>query len=285
MRFSDRVIGDASRFAKGSQILHIDVDPSEIGKNIRAYRSLVGDVGDVVGRLSDRLERAHRPDWVARVSGWRSQKPIHRAKAATGPTGLDPRAVMEAIHEAFGDETIITTEVGQHQIWTAQYYPFSRPRTFISSCGLGTMGFGTGAAIGAQTARPDARVVHVAGDGSFRMNCAELATIARYELPITIVIVNNGTLGMVRQWQTLFYDRRYSQTDLDRPPDFVKLADAYGIGGCRPAGPSELRDALSSAAASRAPYLIDCRVDIDECVLPIVPPGKAIDEQIMEVAD
>ncbi|MBU0926612.1 MAG: biosynthetic-type acetolactate synthase large subunit [Spirochaetes bacterium] len=278
MRFSDRVIGDASRFAKGSHILHIDVDPSEIGKNIRCYRSLVGDVSDILARLSGRLKPARRPQWLASVAGWRREVPVRPETA-----GLAPRAILESIHEAFGDETIIATEVGQHQIWTAQYYPFSRPRTFISSCGLGTMGFGTGAAIGAQMARPDSRVVHVAGDGSFRMNCAELATIARYDLPITIVVVNNGTLGMVRQWQTLFYGKRYSQTDLDRPPDFVKLADAYGIAGVRPGGIDELREALSRAARGRAPLLVDCRVGIDENVLPIVPPGKPIDEQIMQV--
>ena len=280
MRFSDRVIGDASRFASGTQILHIDIDPAEIGKNIRCYRSLVGDVSDILERLAAGVTEKRRPEWLSRIEAWRLDMPAHRENA-----GLNPRSILKAIHDAFGDEAVITTEVGQHQIWTEQYYPFSRPRTFISSCGLGTMGFGTGAAIGAQTARPDARVVHVAGDGSFRMNCTELATIANYGLPITIVVVNNGTLGMVRQWQTLFYEKRYSQTTLDRPPDFVKLADAYGIRGFRPRDEAELAALLAEAAATREPMLIDCRIDIDENVLPIVPPGKSIEEQIMEVVN
>jgi acetolactate synthase-1/2/3 large subunit len=189
---------------------------------------------------------------------------------------------METIHDRVGDDAIVTTEVGQHQMWTAQFYPFSKPRTFISSGGLGTMGFGTGAAMGAQVANPEAQVVHIAGDGSFRMNCAELATISHYDLPILIVVMNNGTLGMVRQWQTMFYKGRYSQTTLDRPPDFVKLADAYGIRGFRAGSEGEFREALEAALSERKPALIECLLDLDEKVLPMVPSGKPIDELILE---
>jgi acetolactate synthase-1/2/3 large subunit len=279
-RFSDRVIGNPALFAKGSQILHIDIDPSEIGKNIRAYHSLMGDVGDMLSRLNGLVPAAKHPAWRASIDALKV-----RVSATRENRGMEPRAIFEAIHDAFGDDAVITTEVGQHQMWTAQFYPFTKPRTFLSSCGLGTMGYGTGAAIGAQMARPDTRVVHVAGDGSFRMNLTELATIFTYDLPITIVVINNGTLGMVRQWQSTFYERRYSHTTLDRPPDFVKLADAYGIRGFRPAGIEELRKNLLEAAATQAPALIDCRVDIDENVYPFVPPGKGLDEQIMESAE
>jgi acetolactate synthase I/II/III large subunit len=279
-RFSDRVIGDPALFAKGSQILHIDIDPSEIGKNIRAYHSLMGDVSDMLGRLNGLVPEVKHPSWRASIDALKVRAPVKRENR-----GMEPRAIFEAIHDAFGDDAVITTEVGQHQMWTAQFYPFTKPRSFLSSCGLGTMGYGTGAAIGAQMARPDTRVVHVAGDGSFRMNLTELATISTYELPITIVVINNGTLGLVRQWQSTFYDRRYSHTTLDRPPDFVKLADAYGIRGYRPSGIEELRANLLAAAATATPALIDCRVDIDENVYPFVPPGKGLDEQIMEETD
>jgi acetolactate synthase-1/2/3 large subunit len=181
-----------------------------------------------------------------------------------------------------GDDAIVTTEVGQHQMWTAQFYPFAKTRTFISSGGLGTMGFGTGAAMGAQVANPATQVVHIAGDGSFRMNCNELATIAHYDLPILIVVMNNGTLGMVRQWQSMFYKGRYSQTTLDRGPDFVKLADAYGIRGFRARNEDEFRTALDAALSQRKPAHLECILDIDEKVLPMVPSGKPIDELILE---
>ncbi|PKL24086.1 MAG: acetolactate synthase, large subunit, biosynthetic type [Spirochaetae bacterium HGW-Spirochaetae-3] len=280
-RFSDRVVSDRPSFTRSARILHIDVDAAEISKNVRCHGSLVGDVKEVLSRMLARLEPSRKPEWLAQVEAWKGETP---ARADSGGR-LDPFMVLDAIHERVGDEAVITTEVGQHQIWTAQRYPFAKPRTFISSGGLGTMGFGTGAAMGAQMARPDAQVVHVAGDGSFRMNCAELATIAHYGLPILIVIMNNGTLGMVRQWQTMFYGKRYAETTLDRPPDFVKLADAYGIRAWRPRDAAELRTAIDEAVSSRRPGLIDCVIDIDECVLPIVPPGRPIEEQIMATKD
>lgn len=280
-RFSDRVVSDKPSFTRSARILHVDVDAAEISKNVRCQGSLVGDVKDALVRMLPRLERSPKPEWLAEVDAWRVRAPAREPRDGV----LDPFAILDAVHERVGDDAIITTEVGQHQIWTAQRYPFAKPRTFISSGGLGTMGFGTGAAIGAQMARPDARVVHIAGDGSFRMNCAELATIAHYRLPLIIVVMNNGTLGMVRQWQTMFYGGRYSETTLDRPPDFVKLADAYGIRAWRPRDLAGLGAALDEALASGKPGLIDCAVGIDEDVLPIVPPGRPIEEQIMSTKD
>ncbi len=279
-RFSDRVISDPGSFASSTQILHIDIDPAEIGKNVPCYHALVGDVGELLSRLLPRLERVARPQWREQVDRWKTEPPP--AKAADG---ISPRAAVEAIRAAVPENSVITTEVGQHQIWTAQYYGFSEPRTFLSSGGLGTMGFGTGAAIGAQAALPDRQVVHIAGDGSFRMNFAELGTIAHYGLPILVVIMNNRTLGMVRQWQTILCQRRYSQTDLDRPPDFVKLAEAFGIRAWRVERLADLEKSLARALGERSPALIDCAVGIDEHVLPMVLPGKPIEEQIMEVVN
>jgi acetolactate synthase I/II/III large subunit len=277
-RFSDRVVSDASRFATKAKVLHIDIDAAEINKNIASHMSLVGDVKDILSRLVGRLETREHSKWNGDIEAWKAETP----SAHDRETELHPRFVLEAIHGKVGDDAIVTTEVGQHQMWTAQFYPFAKPRTFISSGGLGTMGFGTGAAMGAQIANPDAQVVHIAGDGSFRMNCAELATISHYDLPILIVLMNNGTLGMVRQWQNMFYEGRYSQTTLDRPPDFVKLAEAYGVRGFRARNEEEFLAALDAALSQRKPALVECVLDIDEKVLPIVPSGKPIDELILE---
>jgi acetolactate synthase-1/2/3 large subunit len=277
-RFSDRVVSDASRFAAKAKILHIDIDAAEINKNVPSHMSLVGDVKDVLSRLVRRLDAREASQWNADIDAWKAEVPSAHAR----DTDLHPRFVLEAIHDRVGDDAIVTTEVGQHQMWTAQFYPFSLPRTFISSGGLGTMGFGTGAAMGAQVANPSAQVVHIAGDGSFRMNCNELATISHYDLPILIVVMNNGTLGMVRQWQNMFYKGRYSQTTLDRGPDFVKLADAYGIRGFRARNEGEFLAALDAALSQRKPALLECILDIDEKVLPMVPSGKPIDELILE---
>jgi acetolactate synthase I/II/III large subunit len=277
-RFSDRVVSDASRFATQAKVLHIDIDAAEINKNIASHMSLVGDVKDVLGRLVGKISAREHSGWNGDIEAWKAEVPSSHGRE----TELHPRFVLESIHDKVGDDAIVTTEVGQHQMWTAQFYPFAVPRTFISSGGLGTMGFGTGAAMGAQVANPGRQVVHIAGDGSFRMNCAELATISHYDLPVLIVVMNNGTLGMVRQWQTMFYGGRYSQTTLDRPPDFVKLADAYGIRGFRAKNEAEFLAALEAALSLRKPALIECLLDIDEKVLPIVPSGKPIDELILE---
>ena len=278
-RFSDRVISDSSKFARNSRILHIDVDPAEINKNIAAHYSLVGSVRELLTRLLPLIHPRPESEWNQEIAQWKQHLPAMYSKK----TRLHPKFAFEYIHQRLGDDAILTTEVGQHQMWAAQFYPFAKPRTFLTSGGLGTMGYGTGAAIGAQLANPDRRVVHIAGDGSFRMNCNELATIAHYQVPVIIVVVNNGTLGMVRQWQHLFYDKRYSETTLDFGPDFVKLAEAYGIAGSRATNEEEFMAAFDRAAESGKAALIDCSMSIDEMVLPMVPAGKPIDELLLDV--
>jgi acetolactate synthase-1/2/3 large subunit len=217
-RFSDRVIGDPKKFAHHAKILQIDIDPAEVNKNVRAQDSLIGNIKDVLDRMLPLVAVKHSSDWNKQVEEWKKQVPPSYAKKEP----LAPKFLYEYVNSKVEDNTIITTEVGQHQMWAAQFYEFTEPRTFLTSGGLGTMGYGTGAAIGAQIANPGRHVVHFAGDGSFRMNCNELATIQHYNLPIIIIVVDNGTLGNVRMWQTLFYDKHYSQTTLDFGPDFVK---------------------------------------------------------------
>jgi acetolactate synthase-1/2/3 large subunit len=277
-RFSDRVISDPAKFARESAILQIDIDPAEINKNIRTRASLNGDIKGILAALASRVSARKRDKWNERVDEWKTHIPAMYAKK----TALHPKFVLETVHAAVGEDAIVATEVGQHQMWVAQFYPFSKPRTFLTSGGLGTMGYGTGAALGAQVACPEKRVVHVAGDGSFRMNLNELATISHYNIPVIIIVANNGTLGMVRQWQKLFYDKRYSATTLDRPPDFVKLADAFAIRGFRASNEREFADAFARALSERTPALIDCRMDIDEMVFPMVPAGKPIDELLLD---
>ncbi len=278
-RFSDRVISDPKRFAKNSKVFQIDIDPAEIGKNIPVAGSAVGNIKSILQRLLPLVEQKQKSKWNEQVEEWKTSVPPSWKTAKN----MHPRLLCEYVHEKLGDDTIITTEVGQHQMWVAEFYPFVKPRTLLTSGGLGTMGYGTGAAIGAQVANPGRHVVHFAGDGSFRMNCNELATISHYNLPIVIIVVNNGTLGMVRQWQNLFYGGRYSQTTLDFAPDFVKLADAYGIRGFRATSDAEFRKAFDEAVSERKPALIDCQIELNEMVLPMVPGGKPIDELIMEV--
>ncbi|MBQ7367844.1 MAG: biosynthetic-type acetolactate synthase large subunit [Spirochaetaceae bacterium] len=278
-RFSDRVISDSSKFARNSRILHIDVDPAEINKNIAAHYSLVGSVRELLTRLLPLIQPRPESEWNQEIAQWKQHLPAMYSKK----TRLHPKFAFEYINRRLGDDTIITTEVGQHQMWAAQFYPFAKPRTFLTSGGLGTMGYGTGAAIGAQLANPDRRVVHIAGDGSFRMNCNELATIAHYQVPVIIVVVNNGTLGMVRQWQHLFYDKRYSETTLDFGPDFVKLAEAYGIAGSRATNEEEFKATFDQAVDSGKAAVIDCSMSIDEMVLPMVPAGKPIDELLLDI--
>ncbi len=277
-RFSDRVISDSARFASGASIVQIDIDPAEINKNVRTAACLTGDVKGILSALAERVAPRARDKWNERVDEWKAHVPAMYSKKAR----LHPKFVLETVHAAVGDDAIITTEVGQHQMWVAQFYPFAKPRTFLTSGGLGTMGYGTGAAMGAQIACPERRVVHIAGDGSFRMNLNELATISHYNLPVVIIVANNGTLGMVRQWQKLFYEKRYSATTLDRPPDFVKLADAFSVRGFRAASEAEFSSAFAKAISERTPALIDCLMDIDEMVFPMVPAGKPIDELLLD---
>ena len=280
-RFSDRVISDASRFAQNSSVFHIDIDPAEINKNIPVSGSLVGNVKDVLSRLLPLINKSEHGEWRKTIEEWKKVQP--KMYDENPKDSINPKFICECIHRIAGDDTFITTEVGEHQLWTAQHYPFEKPRTFVTSGGLGTMGFGTGAAIGIQFANPERRVVHIAGDGSFRMNCNELATISHYGLPLVIVVVNNGTLGNVRLWQKVFYGERYSATTLDFGPDWVKLADAYGIQGFRATNAEEFEKVFAEAFKSGRAAIIDAKVDIDVPVLPMVPGGKAIYEQIMDL--
>jgi len=277
-RFSDRVVSNLQRFAPRAKILQIDIDPAEINKNVRTFCYILGDIKTALTMLNDRLKPREANEWNEKIEKLMQEYPVTYTKNGN----LKPQAIIEKIYEKTQGDAIITTEVGQHQMWVPQYYKFTKPRTFLSSGGLGTMGYGTGAAIGAKIGMPDKRVVHIAGDGSFRMNCNELATINAYKLPIIIVLINNGTLGMVRQWQTMFYEGRYSATTLDRGPDFVKLAEAYDIKGYRVTSEEELEKALNEAFALNEPVLLDCHVGIDEKVLPMVPPGKAIEDVITD---
>jgi acetolactate synthase-1/2/3 large subunit len=277
-RFSDRVISDPNKFARDAKVLHIDIDRGEINKNIPTTASLTGDINIILKELTELVKPRAKDEWNIETEELKKHIPAMYSKK----TRLHPKFVMEKINEVLGDETIITTEVGQHQMWVAQFYPFVTPKTFVTSGGLGTMGYGTGAALGAQIAQPKQRVVHIAGDGSFRMNLNELATISHYQIPVIIIIANNGTLGMVRQWQKMFYGKRYSSTTLDRGPDFVKLAEAFDIRGYRAADEKEFVDCFAKAVSEKKPCLIDCGMDIDEMVFPMVPAGKPIDELLLE---
>lgn len=278
-RFSDRVISDSARFAKNAKILHIDVDPAEIDKNVRSAHSLVGDAREILKRLLPLVGRKTSDAWLKEIEGMKKEFP----KMDLSPSApINPEYILEKLNAATGGDAIIVTEVGQHQMWTGQFYHFDKPRTFLSSGGLGTMGFGTGAAMGAQVGCPDRRVVSIAGDGCFRMNCNELCTMQHYNIPVIIIVMNNGTLGMVRQWQTLFYGGRYSETTLDRGPDFKKLAEAYFIDGYTVRTKQEFDDAIASALSKNAPAVIDAHIDTDEFVLPMVGPGKPISELIVE---
>ena len=280
-RFSDRVILKISRFAPNAQILQIDIDPAEINKNIKADNILIGDVRQVVELLNQRLTPTPHPEWMAQIQAWNEEFPnIQKGKDEDAVT---PQEVIETLCELTNGDAIITTEVGQNQMWAAQYYKLRRPHQFVSSGGLGTMGFGLGAAMGAQVGCPDKQVVNIAGDGSFQMNCNELVTMAKDQIPMIELVLNNEVLGMVRQWQRLFYNKRFSQTTLDRGVDYVKLAGAYGIEAYNITKASEIRPTLEKALAAHAPVLINCVIDRDINVLPMVPAGAPIDEPILEI--
>ena len=278
-RFSDRVISDVKRFAPNAKIMHIDIDPAEIGKNVAVKYPLVGNIKKILYDITERVEVRNKTNWNEKIDEWKAQYPLKYEKNGT----LKPHYIIERLYELTGGDALITTEVGQNQLWAAQFYKYSHPRQFISSGGLGTMGYGLGACIGAQLARPDKKVINIAGDGSFRMNCTELATAVEYRLPVVIAILNNHVLGMVRQWQKLFYDGRFSATTIDRGTDFVALAAAFGAVGINVTSPDEVDDAFKKALASKdRPVLINFEIDRDEKVFPIVPAGAPIDELIME---
>lgn len=274
-RFSDRVIGKAERFAPNAKIIHIDIDKTEIGKNKFSYLPVIGDVKGILEKLINYVEKDNRREWKRKIDGWRLEQKENEGD-------FDPENILKSVNQAFGDDTIVVTDVGQHQMWTAQFWNFKKPRTFLSSGGLGTMGYGLGAAIGAQVGSPHNKVVHVTGDGSFRMNCNELGTVSKYNIPTVTLLLNNNTLGMVRQWQKMFQNRRYSETDIGDEVDYIKLAQAYGIKGYQAYTLSELNRCLDSIKNAKYPVLIECKIDKDKNVLPIVPPGKPIDALILE---
>ena len=272
-RFSDRVIGNASLFAKNAKILHIDIDAAEINKNIHADVSIVGDLKDVLTKLIARMEQMHHPEWTAHILELKEKYPLKYDDSQ-----LSCPYIIEELDRITKGNAIITTDVGQHQMWAAQYYHYTKPRTFLSSGGLGTMGYGIGACIGAKTGCPDKICVNIGGDGCFRMNLIELATASRYQIPIIQIIINNHVLGMVRQWQTLFYGKRYSQTVLEDAVDYCKVAEGLGCAAIRVTAKKEVAPAIEKAIALQKPVVIDCRIPEDDKVFPMVPAGAAISE-------
>jgi len=274
-RFDDRVTGDVRKFAPRAKIIHIDIDPASISKNIRVDIPVVGDAADILAGLLKYVEPREHPAWLAQIEEWKRQYPL-----TYQPDGLKPQHIVQQICEASGGKAILTTEVGQNQMWAAQWFTHRHPRHFITSGGLGTMGYGFPAAVGAQVGVPDAIVVDVAGDGSFQMNIQELAPAVYNRVPVKVCILNNSYLGMVRQWQELFYQRRYSETELSGNPDFVRVAEAYGAKGRRITRPEEVRPALDEAFADREVWVLDFHIDREENVFPMVPAGEAIDRMI-----
>ena len=272
-RFSDRVIGNPNRFAEGAKILHIDIDAAEINKNIRVDASLVGDLKLTLAELNRHLEKSQHTEWMHTIQELKEKYPLKYDNSR-----LSCPYVIETIDRVTGGDALITTDVGQHQMWAAQYYHYTKPRTFLSSGGLGTMGYGLGACIGAQVGQPDKLCINIAGDGCFRMNMNELATASRYNIPIIQVVINNHVLGMVRQWQTLFYGKRYSQTVLNDKVDFCKVAEGLGCAAIRVTEKEQVAPAIEKAIAMKAPVLIECVIPEDDKVFPMVPAGAPISE-------
>ena len=276
-RFSDRVTGNASKFANKAKILQIDIDPTEIDKNIMTHASIQGDVDTVLRMLNEKLEQQDHSEWKEQIKEYKEKYPLtYNKENLTGPF------IIEEVYRQTKGDAIITTEVGQHQMWAAQFYKYTKPRTFLSSGGLGTMGYGLGASIGAKVGMPEKTVVNIAGDGCFRMNMNEIATAVRHNVPIIQVVVNNHVLGMVRQWQTLFYGQRYSSTVLNDAVDFVKLAEAMGAVGIKATTKEEFVAAFEKALALGKPVVLDCQIDSDDKVWPMVAPGAAISEVFSE---
>ena len=270
-RFSDRVTGNASKFARNAKILQLDIDPAEINKNIKVDASIIGDVKVILRKLNARLDPINHDEWIAHIERMKDMYPLRYDKnMLTGPF------IIQTVNEVTQGDAVIVTEVGQHQMWAAQYYNYRQPRTLLTSGGLGTMGYGLGAAIGAKMGCRDKTVINIAGDGCFRMNMNEIATAARYNIPVVELIVNNHVLGMVRQWQTLFYGKRYSQTILNDSVDFVKLAEAMGAKAYRVTQKEELEPTLREAISLNAPVVIDCQISCDDKVFPMVSPGAPI---------
>ncbi len=286
-RFDDRVTGKLSTFAPHAKIIHVDIDPTSIKKNVRVDLPIVGDLRDVLQKLIAELKLAplevktladDLAPWREQIAHWRQTQPMSYVASTTE---IKPQFVIETLRKVTDDDAIITTEVGQHQMWTAQFFDFSQPRTFLTSGGLGTMGFGLPSALGAQAAWPQRQVIDVSGDGSFQMNSQELATLVQYRLPVKIVILNNNFLGMVRQWQQLFFDQRYSQTCMELPIDFVKLAEAYGATGLSTSNPAEVEAVLRKGLETPGPVIMEFKVSREENVMPMVPAGKGLNEMVL----
>ena len=276
-RFSDRVVGNAAKFASHAKVVQIDIDAAEINRNIRTEASIVGDLKEVLTIINERLPQMEHKEWVEHIQEWKRKYPLNYDKSS-----LSCPYVIEELDRITGGEAIVTTDVGQHQMWAAQYYKYSKPRTFLSSGGLGTMGYGLGACIGAKMGKPDKICVNIAGDGCFRMNMNELATASRYDIPIIQIVINNHVLGMVRQWQTLFYGQRYSQTVLSDKVDFCKVAEGLGCEAIRVTKKEEVTPAIEKAIAQKGPVLIECVIPEDDKVFPMVPAGEAISEAFDE---
>lgn len=285
-RFDDRVTGKVTEFAQKARIIHVDIDPTSISKNVPVDIPIVGDVGDVLRRWNRMLEEKERQkmseqwkDWLAQIEKWKLSHPLTYHMDSGGK--IKPQFVVEKLYELTQGNAIITTEVGQNQMWAAQFYRFDHPRTFITSGGLGTMGYGFPAAIGAQAAFPDRTVIDIAGDGSIQMNIQEFATAVQHQLPVKVAILNNGYLGMVRQWQELFYGKRYVHTEMPRLPDYVKLAEAYNAVGLRATTVNEVEPVIRKGLAEPGPVIMDFLVDREECVYPMVPAGASIREMLL----
>ncbi len=276
-RFSDRVIGNPKTFAQNAKVLHIDIDAAEIGKNIPADASIVGDLKEILQKINQKLEKTEHPQWMQHIKEMKEKYPLKYNKDV-----LSCPYVIEEIDRVTEGKAIISTDVGQHQMWAAQYYRYTEPRTFLTSGGLGTMGYGLGACIGAKVGRPDKICINIAGDGCFRMNMNELATASRYNIPIIQVIINNHVLGMVRQWQTLFYGQRYSQTVLDDKVDFCKVSEGLGCTAIRVTKKEEVASALKKAIELNSPVVIECMIPEDDKVFPMVPAGAPISEAFDE---
>jgi acetolactate synthase-1/2/3 large subunit len=285
VRFDDRVTGSIETFAANAKIVHIDIDPSSINKNVTIDLPIVGDTKATLKDILRFLEEHHytpdtasRTEWLREIAEWREKVPLSYCQ--NGEV-IKPQYVIEKLQKLTKGDALITTDVGQHQMWTAQFFHFDRPNTFVSSGGLGTMGFGLPAAIGVKCAFPDRQVVAIAGDGSIQMNIQELATAAQYNIAVKVVLLNNEYLGMPRQWQEMFYNKRYSHTDMSYAPDFVKLAEAFGVIGLRATKPAEVEAVLEQGLAADKPVLMDFRISRDECVYPMVHPGGSITQMTL----
>jgi acetolactate synthase-1/2/3 large subunit len=282
-RFDDRITGKLSEFAPRAKFIHIDIDPAEISKNVPAHIPIVGDAKNILVKLINEYralgaDPSRLEEWWQRIHGWQERHPLHYSDSQDDE--IKPQRAIQAIYEATGGEAIVTSDVGQHQMWAAQYYSFPKPRRWINSGGLGTMGFGLPAAMGAAVGMPDDTVVCITGDGSVQMNSQELATCVQNRIPVKVLIINNGYLGMVRQWQELFWDNRYSHVDMGQSPDFVKLAEAYGATGLRLTSKATLVDDLRAAIATEGPVVVDIRVTREENVYPMIAPGAAAREMV-----